>query len=170
LSYIYLFSGAFAAGNAIITGYYIGEEDYEGAYRNTLRTTVITILVVTFATLVVNLLLPFIAGLLTDNEAIIKTMRQIFLFVILLEIGRSLNLVIIQSLRAAEDTTFPLVMAIISMLGIGITASYLLSNTLHMGLLGIYLGITCDEFFRGLTMLIRWFKKVWMNKSLVKES
>ncbi len=170
LSYIYLFSGAFAAGNAIITGYYIGEEDYEGAYRNTLRTTVITILVVTFATLVVNLLLPFIAGLLTDNEAIIKTMRQIFLFVILLEIGRSLNLVIIQSLRAAGDTTFPLVMAIISMLGIGITASYLLSNTLHMGLLGIYLGITCDEFFRGLTMLIRWFKKVWMNKSLVKES
>ena len=170
LSYIYLFSASFAAGNAIITGYYIGEEDYEGAYKSTLKTTIITIGVVSIATLTVNLLLPLIAGMLTDNELIIKTMKQIFLFVILLEIGRSLNLVIIQALRAAGDTTFPLIMAIISMLGIGISASYLFSNTWHLGLLGIYLGITCDEFFRGLTMLIRWLKKVWMNKSLVKES
>lgn len=170
LSYIYLFSGSFAAGNAIITGYYIGEEDYEGAYRNTLKTTAIAIGVVTVATLIVNLLLPLIAGLLTDNETIIKTMRTIFLFVILLEIGRSLNLVIIQALRAAGDTTFPLVMAIFSMLGIGITTAYFYTNTLHLGLLGIYLGITSDEFFRGVTMLIRWLKKVWMNKSLVKES
>jgi putative MATE family efflux protein len=170
LSYIFLFSASFAAGNAIITGYYIGEEDYEGAYKNTLKTTAMAIGVVTIATIAVNLLLPLIANALTDNPVIIKTMRQIFLFVILLEIGRSLNLVIIQALRSAGDTTFPLVMAIISMLGIGITASYLFTNTLQLGLLGIYLGITCDEFFRGVTMLIRWFKKVWMHKSLVKET
>jgi putative MATE family efflux protein len=170
LSYIFLFSASFAAGNAIITGYYIGEEDYEGAYKNTLKTTAMAIGVVTIATIAVNLLLPLIANALTDNPVIIKTMRQIFLFVILLEIGRSLNLVIIQALRSAGDTTFPLVMAIISMLGIGITASYLFTNTLPLGLLGIYLGITCDEFFRGVTMLIRWFKKVWMHKSLVKET
>ena len=170
LSYIFLFSASFAAGNAIITGYYIGEEDYEGAYRNTLKTTIMTIGVVTIATITVNLFLPVIAKALTDDPVVIKTMRQIFLFVILLEIGRSLNLVIIQALRAAGDTTFPLVMAIISMLGIGISASFLLSNTLQLGLLGIYLGITCDEFFRGMTMLIRWLKKVWMHKSLVKET
>lgn len=170
LSYIYLFSGSFASANAIITGYYIGEEDYEGAYKNTLKTTFITIMIVTFVTLLVNLGLPFIAGFLTEDETIIKTMRQIFLFVVLLEIGRSLNLIIIQALRAAGDTTFPLIMAVFSMLGIGITASYLFTNTLGLGLLGIYLGIACDELTRGVTMLIRWLKKVWMHKSLVKEN
>lgn len=170
LSYIYLFSGSFASANAIITGYYIGEEDYEGAYKNTLKTTLIAITIVSVVTLIVNLLLPMIAGLLTEDAVIIKTMRQIFLFVVLLEIGRSLNLIIIQALRAAGDTTFPLVMAVFSMLGIGITASYLLTNTVGLGLLGIYLGIACDELTRGITMLIRWLKKSWMHKSLVKEN
>lgn len=170
LSYIYLFSASLAAGNAIITGYYIGEEDYEGAYRNTLKNTIAAIGIVAFVTLIVNLLLPFIAGQLTDDETIITTMKTVFYFVILLEIGRSLNLVIIQALRAAGDTTFPLVMAIFSMLGIGITAAYLFSNAWGLGLLGIYLGITCDELFRGIAMSIRWIKKVWMHKSLVKEA
>jgi Na+-driven multidrug efflux pump len=90
------------------------------------------------------------------------------MFAVLLEIGRALNLIIIQALRATGDTTFPLVMAIISMLGIGITAAYVYSNVWQLGLLGIYLGLSTDELFRGLVMLFRWLKKSWVNKSLVR--
>lgn len=168
LSYIYLFSGAFASANAIITGYLIGEEDTEGAFKNTLRTTAYTVVIVTCVVVLVNLLSTPIARFFTDDPVIIHTMKQVLKFAILLEIGRALNLVIIQSLRASGDTTFPLVMAIISMLGIGITATYVFSNTLGLGLLGIYLGLSTEELFRGLTMLYRWLRRSWIGKSLIR--
>ncbi|MDY0210816.1 MAG: MATE family efflux transporter [Acholeplasma sp.] len=168
LSYIYLFSGAFASGNAIITGYYIGEEDYEGAYKNTLKTTIYTLSIVTSAVLILNVFATPVAKFFTEDPIIIKTIRQVLWFALLLEVGRALNLVIIQSLRATGDTTFPLVMAVFSMLGIGITFAYLFSHTLGLGLLGIYLGIAVDELFRGFTMLARWIRRSWVNKSLVR--
>ena len=168
LSYIYLFSGAFASGNAIITGYYIGEEDIEGAYKNTLKTVLYTLSIVGSVVLLVNLFATPIAKFFTDDPLIIKTIRQVLWFAILLEVGRALNLVVIQALRATGDTTFPLVMAVFSMLGVGITCAYLFSQTLGLGLLGVYLGISVDELFRGFTMLTRWLKKTWVNKSLVR--
>ena len=168
LSYIYLFSAAFASANAIITGYYIGEEDNIGAYKNTIKTTVYTLLIVSTAVIMVNLLSTPIANFFTKDALIIKTVKQVLMFAIILEVGRVLNLVIIQSLRATGDTTFPLVMAIFSMLGIGITGAYLYSNVLGLGLLGIYLGLATEELFRGLVMTHRWLSKAWVNKSFIR--
>lgn len=168
LSYIYLFSGSFAAANAIITGYYIGEEDSEGAYKNTIKTTMIAISIVLFVVLLVNLFSTPIAKFFTEDPLIIKTIKNVLWFAFLLEIGRALNLIIIQALRATGDTTFPLIMAIFSMLGIGISSAYIYGTVLNLGLIGIYLGLVSDELFRGLVMLYRWVSKAWLNKSLVR--
>ncbi len=168
MSYIFLFSGAFASGNAIVTGYYIGEGDYQGAYKNTLKTVLSTSVIVLVIVTVINLLSYQIASLLTEDKVVIQTIRNVLWVCFLLEIGRVLNLVVIQSLRATGDTLFPLIMAVISMLGLGIPFAYLFSNTLGLGLVGIYLGYSVDEMFRGIIMTVRWLKKSWMNRSLVE--
>lgn len=168
MSYIFLFSGAFASGNAIVTGYYVGEKDYEGAYKNTLKTVLYTSLIVLGVVFIVNICSYQITRLLTEDVVIIKAVRQVLIVCFMLEIGRVLNLVVIQSLRATGDTLFPLIMAVISMLGLGIPFSYLFSHTLELGLVGIYLGYSVDELFRGIIMAVRWIKKTWMNKSLIE--
>ncbi|CAM5552206.1 hypothetical protein BSAF29S_05310 [Bacillus safensis subsp. safensis] len=71
---------------------------------------------------------------------------------IILEPGRSFNMVIINSLRAAGDAKFPVYMAIISMWGIGLPIAYLLGIQFEMGLIGVWISFIVDEWVRGIFM------------------
>ncbi|MDO9629435.1 MAG: MATE family efflux transporter [Acholeplasmataceae bacterium] len=170
LTYIYIFSVAFASANAVMTGYYIGERNYEKAHKETLKTVFRSFIVVLSMTLVVNLSSGFILNIFTENEIIIKTVRNILWLAILLEFGRSLNLILIQALRSAGDTTFPLVMAVLSMFGIAVTSAYFFGIHLGLGLFGIYMAFVFDEVFRGILMFFRWQSRKWETKSSYLEN
>jgi len=165
LTYIYIFSLAFAAANAVMTGYYIGERNFNKAHQETLKTAFRSFLVVLSMTLIVNLTSGLILSFFTQNEVIVKTVRTVLWVAIILEFSRSLNLIFIQALRSAGDTTFPLVMAILSMLGVAATMAYVLGIHLGLGLLGIYLAYAMDELLRGILMLTRWQSRKWEHKS-----
>jgi len=165
LTYIYIFSLAFAAANAVMTGYYIGERDFNKAHKETLKTAFRSFIVVFLMTLLINLLSGVILGFFTNNQVIINTARQILWIALILEFSRSLNLIFIQALRSAGDTTFPLVMAIISMFGVAVTFAYLLGIHLSLGLMGIYIAYAMDETIRGIMMYTRWQSRRWENKS-----
>jgi len=166
--FIFLLSIAVGNGNQILTGYFVGEKNFEGAYKNTLKVNFVTMLISMSLALVVAICGPFLIRLLTDDPVIIKVAVTLLWLEVLLEPGRTINLVVIQSLRAAGDTIFPVVMAIISMWGIATFGSYL-SVTLGYGLIGVWIAYTADEWFRGIAMLIRWRSKVWQTKSFVEE-
>jgi len=165
LTYIYVFSLAFAAANAVMTGYYIGERDFKKAHLETIKTALRSFIVVLTMTLIVNLFSPYILGMFTRNELIIKTARSALWIAIVLEFSRSLNLIFIQALRSAGDTTFPLVMAVLSMMGVAVTLAYILGIHLGLGLLGIYIAYASDELIRGLMMYLRWQSRKWEGKS-----
>jgi putative MATE family efflux protein len=165
LTYIYIFSLAFAAANAVMTGYYIGERNFNKAHQETLKTAFRSFLVVLSMTLIVNLTSGLILSFFTQNEVIVKTVRTVLWVAIILEFSRSLNLIFIQALRSAGDTTFPLVMAILSMLGVAATMAYVLGIHLELGLLGIYIAYAMDELLRGILMLTRWQSRKWEHKS-----
>jgi len=165
LTYIWIFSLAFASANAVMTGYYVGERNYEKAYKQTLKIAFRSILIVTTMTLIVNLSSGLILNLFTNNQVIIATARRILWIAIILEFARSFNLILIQSLRSAGDTTFPLVMALFSMIGIAIPMSYLFGIYLGIGLLGIYIAYTTDEVLRAIFMFSRWQSRKWETKS-----
>lgn len=165
LTYVYIFSLAFAAANAVMTGYYIGERNFKKAHLETLKTAFRSFVVVFTMTLVVNLSSGLILSMFTENAIIIKTVRTVLWVAIILEFSRSLNLIFIQALRSAGDTTFPLIMAIVSMLGVAATMAYILGIYIGWGLLGIYIAYAMDELLRGILMLIRWQSRKWENKS-----
>ena len=71
----------------------------------------------------------------------------------ILEPGRSFNLVIINSLRAAGDVKFPVYIGIASMWGVSVPLAYVLGIQLDLGLVGIWLAFTADEWLRGLLAL-----------------
>jgi Na+-driven multidrug efflux pump len=84
-----------------------------------------------------------------------------------LEPGRNFNLVLINGLRGAGDVIFPVVMAVISMWGLGVLGGYIFGVVLGYGLPGIWLGLLLDEWIRGICMLWIWNSKKWVKKAMV---
>src|SRR5574344_2818791 len=89
---------------------------------------------------------------------------NLFYLSIIMEPGRIFNIIVINSLRATGDAQFPMWMAIISMWGISIPVGYFLGVYMNYGVIGIWIGMACDEWFRGISMYIRWHTRIWEKK------
>lgn len=107
---------------------------------------------------------------LTEDKSIAELLLPLFLLSVFLEPGRTINIIMVNALRAAGDARFPLFTAIIFMWGVAIPLGYFLGIKMEMGLLGIWLGFFADEWLRGLTNAWRWRSKKWQTKRLDLES
>ncbi|OCL25481.1 hypothetical protein U472_14130 [Orenia metallireducens] len=106
-------------------------------------------------------------GVYTDNSQIILLGISVLMIGAFLEPRRNFNVVLINSLRGAGDGIFPVVMAIISTWGVAVLGGYFFGVVLGYGLPGIWIGMTCDEWIRGIYMLARWHSRKWTKKSIV---
>nr|WP_240949582.1 MULTISPECIES: MATE family efflux transporter [unclassified Psychrobacillus] len=167
--FTYLFAVAIGMGTAIIVGRFVGanekEEAYKSVWYSVKRAFVFTLAMVA---VVITFRHPLMS-LFTDNEEIIKIGASVLVLSIILETGRTLNIVIINSLRAAGDATFPVIMGALSMVMMSVPLGYLFVFVLDMGLPGIWLAIAADEWLRGIIMFFRWKSKKWEKYALVHE-
>lgn len=74
----------------------------------------------------------------------------------------------VNSLKAAGDYIFPLIIGMITMWGLGVTVGYTLGVYIGIGVAGVFAGTAADEFIRGLVVMHRWYKKKWTGKAVVK--
>ena len=161
---IMLFSISVGMGTEILVSHYAGAMQFSLANRQLLHSVKMGMLIT--ALLSVNI--PFWLGdtvlsIFTDDPRVFEMARPIFYVSVVMEVGRILNIIIINSLRAVGDTRFPVIMAVISMWGVSVTIGTFLSVYMHMGLLGVWIGFCCDECSRGVIMLIRWKTKGWIK-------
>ena len=170
LSYVFIFTFAVASGNSIIVGYYIGERNPEPALKHTFKTFRIAFILIVIITGLVNIFAYPLIGLFTTDPEITKMVRQVLYLAIIIEIGRSMNMIFIAALRSAGDTIFPVVMAVISMFGIAVLFTYIFAIRLELGIIGVFLALSMDEIFRGLSMTFRWSRKKWMRMELIETS
>ena len=70
------------------------------------------------------------------------------------------------SLRACFDARYPSIVGVISMWFIGVTLAWFLGLNLVWGLVGIWLAISIDDVFRGISNMHRWNTKKWQSKGL----
>ena len=82
---------------------------------------------------------------------------------VFIESGRVFNLIFISALKGAGDIHFPVKVGILSMWGIAVLSSYMLGIHWGYGVLGAYLAVGMDEWFRGLVMAKRWRSKSWVR-------
>lgn len=161
MQFVLLFSLSLANANAIIIGYHVGEQTLEEAYQRTIKSFRIAMRWVLAVTLLINVFALPMLSLFTSNEEVIRLGRLLILISIGNEIGRTMNLLFIFSLRSANDAVFPVVMAVISMYGISVLFGYLFGIVLAWGVVGIFVAMSMDEVFRGIFMYFRWRSKVW---------
>ncbi len=79
-----------------------------------------------------------------------------------------MNIVIINSLRAAGDAKYPVLIGAF-LYGVNeFTTRLLFAFHLDMGLVGIWLAIAIDEWTRAIIMFFRWKSRAWERYTLVK--
>lgn len=168
--FTYLFAIAIGIGTAIIVGRFVGAGRSEEAYHQLWISVRYAMMFTLTAVTLVVLFRRDIISIFTDNTEVIEIATQVLVLGLVLETGRTLNIVIINSLRAAGDARFPVLMGAISMIGISLPLGYVFVFILDWGLVGVWVAIAIDEWTRGLIMLFRWKSKKWKRYALVQTS
>jgi Na+-driven multidrug efflux pump len=100
---------------------------------------------------------------LTDDQTIRDEAIRLLWISVLLETGRSFNLVLLGSLRAVGDARYPLYSGIPSVVILLAGGSWLLAVHWGWGLIGIWFAYAVDEWVRGLVLWRRWLKLHWLS-------
>jgi putative MATE family efflux protein len=165
--YIFLFSLAIGIGTSILIGRLVGASRADEAYHRALRSLKWSVALTVLVDVAAILLRKPLLGLFTANGDIIQLASQVIVLSLVLESGRSFNLVLVNALRAAGDATFTVYAAFGSMVCMSLPLGYVLTFQLHLGLAGVWLAIAADEWTRGIVMWMRWRSRAWEKQSLV---
>lgn len=166
-SYIYIFAVSVGQGTAILVGRMAGAEDYKTASKLCMRSLKKAFVVSTIMGIFVALMGKNILGFLSSDNKVIELGVTVLFVNILLEPGRTFNVVIINSLRAAGDVRFPVYVGIVSMWIIGVGLAYILCIPLGFGLPGMWFALALDEWVRGIIMYFRWKSNKWQGRTVV---
>ena len=169
IAFAMIFSNSSAMATQIITGHLVGAGKEDAAYKRVFSTLKLT-LPITVGLATINwLICPYSLRLFTSNENIIHIAFYIMLVDIFIEFGRCLNMTVVNSLKAAGDYMYPLLVGLLTMWGLGATVGYGLGIVAGLGVAGVFMGTASDECIRGFIVLYRWYKKKWCGKALVEK-
>ena len=105
---------------------------------------------------------PWLFGLFTKDPQIIATGSTLMWLTVLLEPGRTFNLVVINALRATGDARYPVLAGSLSMIVVLAGGSWWLGIYMGLGLKGLWIAYVADEWIRGLLMWRRWARLKWV--------
>ncbi|MDD6035513.1 MAG: MATE family efflux transporter [Lachnospiraceae bacterium] len=169
MSFSVVFSNALAQATQIVTGHLVGAGREDAADKRVMKTLRTSLPVAVGIAALNCLLCPWTLKIFTPNPEVVPLVQQVLAVGILLEVGRTTNLVVIGSMKAAGDVLFPVLMGLVSMWGCGITVGYSFGVLLSLGIGGVFLGTAADECLRGIIMLVRWRRGSWKGKSVVRQ-
>lgn len=163
LMYVVLLFGL-ATGFAveIVVGHLIGAGHLHAAHRLVRRALAVGLVVSVLVATAAALAAPWLLRFFTHDAQIIALGTTLMWWTVLLEPGRTFNLVVINALRAAGDARYPVVAGAASMLVVLAGGSWFLGVHLGLGLVGVWIAYAADEWIRGLLMWHRWASHGWV--------
>lgn len=165
--FFYIFSVSIGQASQIMTGHLCGAKKYDQAYKSALRAFRFALIIAICLEFLGIIFRYDLVGMFTQNQAVIELGASLIILNIFVELGRTTNLTIINSLRGAGDVVFPTGVAIFSMWIVSTLGSYILAVSFGLGLRGLWIAFAADECLRGILMLWRWKKGKWKTKVLV---
>ena len=165
--FTYLFAMAIGMGTAIIIGRYVGAGNKDEAYQQLWLSARAAFAFTITMVIIVTIFRKPLISMFTDNPEVIKIGASVLALSILLETGRTMNIVIINSLRASGDARFPVKIGFLSMVCLSLPLGYFFVFVLDWGLIGIWLAISADEWLRAIIVYFRWKSRKWERYALV---
>jgi Na+-driven multidrug efflux pump len=162
MNVIVLFCVALGFACEILVGHLIGAGHLHEANRLVRKCLAWGLGVSTCIALAAAITAPWSLRLFTSDPAIIASAGTLLWLTVLLEPGRTCNVVVINALRATGDARFPVMAGALSMLLVMAGGSWLLGVYFHLGLVGVWMAYAADEWLRGLIMAARWLRLGWV--------
>ncbi|PXW88295.1 putative MATE family efflux protein [Streptohalobacillus salinus] len=167
MGFMTIFSMSISKGMQIFIGQLVGAGKDDEAYHNMFIGVRHALTVALTIGSVLAIFGEQVFGIFSNDPDVISLGATILVIGLILEPGRTSNLVIISALRASGDARFPVLIGMLIMWGVAIPMSYLLGIQLGYGLAGVWVAMLMDEWIRAGIMWWRWRSKRWMGKSLV---
>lgn len=163
LMYFILLSGlAIGFASEILVGHMVGARELHAAHRMVRKSVGVGFVVSFLLSLAFALSAPWTMRLFTQDPQVIATAQTLLWICVLLEPGRTFNLVVINALRATGDATFPVAAGVASMVLVMAGGAWLLGVHWGFGLAGVWFAYAADEWLRGLVMAARWWRRGWV--------
>jgi putative MATE family efflux protein len=166
MNFIVLSTVALGFAGEILVGHLIGAGELRQALQLVRKCLFWGLAVSTTIAFVTALTAPWTLRLFTSDATIIAKATTLLWITVLLEPGRTCNIVIITALRAAGDARFPVVVGSVSMVIIMGFGSWFMGTYLGWGLSGVWIAYALDECVRGAIMALRWFKLGWVKQAV----
>jgi len=84
-----------------------------------------------------------------------------------LQPAKAANVILTNGLRASGDSKFPAIVGTSMMWTIGLGGVFFLGYGMHMGLVGLWIGMAFDEWARSIVNFRRWTSGAWKGKGVM---
>jgi putative MATE family efflux protein len=168
-SFSFMPGTAFGIALLTIVGQCVGAADYEAAKKQCARIMKMTyITIVVMSGLIYIFMDPLISLFSMSEEARRYAISFLQVHCISMAIGWPMSFALPNALRAAGDARYVMVIGTVSMWIVRVSAAYLLSYTLGMGPLGVWVSMGGDFICRGAFYLARWKGGKWQTKKVIE--
>ncbi|PBC73767.1 MATE family efflux transporter [Fibrobacter intestinalis] len=154
-------------GNQILVAHLVGAHDYKKSNRRTFQSLFASSSAGFVIALIVALCGPHLMRLYTDNPDVIALGSACLWCDVILQPFKSANVILTGSLRAAGDSKFPAIVGSLMMWTLGAGTALFLAFVLDLGLIGLWLGMASDEFYRSCANLWRWKSGRWKAATVI---
>lgn len=146
----------------------VGAGDFEQVTYYTKKLMRLTYVCLILINILVVLLLPFIIKMYGLSAEASTYARKILIYHSLCVVTIwPLSFSLANTLRAAADVKYTMILAIVSMWTFRIGFSYILGSYLKWGVFGVWVAMTIDWLFRSICFCIRYLSGKWKHASLV---
>lgn len=168
-NFSYCAGAALAQTNAIMTGWRIGEGDYEACDKGTKKAACIGIVVAAGLETVFFLSADVLIRIFTADLEMIRLVKILLAIDIVLEMGRVTNLVFGQALKTSGDAVFTTVIGVMFMYLCMVGGTWFFGIHLNLLSVGAYIGLATDECVRAMFMFLRWQSGKWRTKGFIQQ-
>ena len=160
----YLPAVAWATAAATLVGQHLGAGRPDRSTRSAHEAAKQAALLLAFMSLILLLFPAACYSFLTNDEAVVRVGAPALRIQALIQPALGMLIVYMWSLRGAGDTTYPMLITIIGMVGLRIPLSYLGGIVLRGGLIGAWVGMNADLLVRAALMTLRFRSGQWALK------
>ncbi len=162
LHVILMFGLAIGFAVEILVGHMVGAGELHAAHQLVRKSLGLGLVVAFLVACGFALAGPWLLRQFTADPEIIALGCTLLWWTVLVEPGRTFNLVVINALRATGDARYPVVAGAASMAIVLAGGSWFLGVYLGWGLVGVWIAYAADEWIRGLLMWRRWATLGWL--------
>lgn len=167
-NFSYCAGAALAQANAIMTGWRIGEGDYEACDKGTKKAAWIGIVVAAGLEIIFVLCADVLIRIFTQDLEMIRLVKILLTIDIVLEVGRVTNLVFGQALKTSGYAIFTTMIGVLFMYLCMVGGTWFFGIHLNLLAVGAYIGLATDECVRAMFMFLRWQSGKWRTKGFIQ--